>query len=146
MGLQAPGSLYPKPPNSWSSLAFLQGEPGKAGEKGLAGAPGLRVSVLPTAHGLVLVQSVWAEFLTEAGGEPLHTCTSEPGLSRVDSMGDHMLGCAGIHPESLWLLVGFRGKAEVQRKMSVWRKAEEASGCNNEMQGRVKADSRRTPC
>lgn len=27
----------------------LQGEPGKAGEKGLAGAPGLRVSILPLA-------------------------------------------------------------------------------------------------
>lgn len=42
-------SLHPHPPSSRSSLPFFQGEPGKAGEKGLAGAPGLRVSVLLTA-------------------------------------------------------------------------------------------------
>lgn len=56
-------------------------------------------------------------------------------------MTEHMLGCAWIYPESLWLLVGFRGKAEVQRKMSVWRKAEANAGCNKKVQGRVKAES-----
>lgn len=46
---------------------------------------------------------------------------------------------SGIHPESLWLLVGFRAKAEVQRKMPMWRKAEENEGYK-EVQGRVRAE------
>lgn len=42
--------------------SFLQGEPGKAGEKGLPGAPGLRVSTPPRcAHALVLAGHLQGE-------------------------------------------------------------------------------------
>lgn len=75
------------------------------------------------------------EFLTEAAGGTLQTCASDPWLSRVDPIVEHMLGCAGIHLESLWLLVGFRGKAEVQRKMFMWRKAEANGGYNKCREG-----------
>lgn len=49
-------SLHPQLSTLSFSLPFLQGEPGKAGEKGLAGAPGLRVSALFMVCGLVLVE------------------------------------------------------------------------------------------
>lgn len=69
MGFQTPGSLAYSmlhsilnyPPHRFLSL--LQGEPGKAGEKGLAGAPGLRVSVLLDVCGSLLVG-----YLSETGG------------------------------------------------------------------------------
>lgn len=86
---------------------------------------------------------VWYWCNLSVGGIPnrsswgtLQTCASDPGLSKVDPTVEHMLGCAGIHLENLWLLVGFRGEAEVQRKMFMWRKAEANGGYNKEVQGR----------
>lgn len=72
-------------------------------------------------------------------GDPLDVHFEVLGYQEFVPMTEHMLGCAWIYPESLWLPVGFRGKAEVQRKMSMWRKAEANGGSKKEVQGRGKA-------
>lgn len=88
----------------------------------------------------------WYWCSVSVGGIPHRSNGGWGGRSRVDSVDEHMLDCVRIHPDSLWLLVGFRGKAEVQRKMSMWRKTEANGGRTTEVQARVKAESRCRPC
>lgn len=98
--------------------SFLQGEPGKAGEKGLPGAPGLRVSTPPRVH----MHWCWLDTCKgrhlpgHAPGAPRRgflwlspCCSGSPHTETSSCCWSAARGWGGLPPEKDWGKEGPRG-------------------------------------